>query len=91
MKIEDILNDYSNNFIDWETYEYTDKTQRLHTDFIKSIDLNSTDDIDNFDVFLLNEEEYNNTILANSCVQANFNEWYGDLANFQNVLVIVKK
>ena len=52
-----------------------------------------TDNTDSIisNIFTKNEEEYNNTILANSCVQANFNEWYGDLANFQNVLVIVKK
>lgn len=78
-----------------ETYQYTDKTRRLHTDFVTYIGDASfcKDEIENLpydadeeidtDVFVMDREEYNNTICAN-CES----DW-GDYFPYDEILVIV--
>lgn len=62
-----------------EAYKYTDSTKRVHTDCVRYIgegmfDLSELDCLNydedgnaDVDVYMMDEEEYNNTICANSC------------------------
>ena len=66
-----------------EIYKYRDRTHRLHTDFITSVDC---DDIDSLpfdgqgeidvDVEVMDAERYNETICANGCLE--FADMYED-------------
>lgn len=63
-----------------EAYEQTNNGRDyFHTDSIKSIELG---DIWNYEELVtsewMNEERYNNSILANASISADFDEWYGD-------------
>lgn len=80
---EIITNVYSkaDNLTTFEIWKYTDKTERLHTNFIKNIDEEySLDRLNDFeaDYFIMDESEYDKTICANCCQAANFEEWYDD-------------
>jgi hypothetical protein len=61
----------------------------IHTDNTASMDMKVSDLPDEFkgDVQLMDEEEYANTILANSSMEADFADWYGD--KDAKVLVVV--
>lgn len=79
-----------------ETYKYTDKTHRLHTDFVKYIGNSNFDnsEIENLpydengevdvDVQLMEREDYEQTILANC--GSTWDEMYQD---DDKILVIV--
>ena len=61
---------------DIEVYESLNNgTPRFHTDSIRAIDDYSDDD-EVLIYEMMNEEEYNSTILANSTTSADFGEWY---------------
>ena len=74
---------------DVEIYAYTDSRRRLLTDSIKSLDV-SLSEVEGYDgdVFIMDEDEYNSTVLANSCTSADFAEWYGD-ANAKVCVIIL--
>ena len=61
----------------------------IHTDNTANMDMKVSDLPDEFngDVQLMDEEEYANTILANSSMDADFADWYGN--NDAKVLVVV--
>ena len=61
----------------------------IHTDNTGGMDMNVADLPEEFkgDVQLMDEEEYDNTLLANSCTSADFEDWYGD--KDAKVLVVV--
>lgn len=61
----------------------------IHTDNTACMDMKVDDLPDEFkgDVQLMDEEEYGNTILANSSISADFEDWYGD--KDAKVLVVV--
>lgn len=93
-RLKDIKERY--NFNDYADVEYyypngEDKYYRLHNDFITSVDMIDYDYSDDnnlvLDVRELDEEEYNNTIMANSCNEISFEDWYGNKG--AKVLVIV--
>ena len=63
--------------------------RKIHTDNTACMDMNVDDLPEEFkgDVQLMDEEEYDNTLLANSCTSADFEDWYGD--KDAKVLVVV--
>lgn len=81
----------NNDLHDFEVWKYTDKTRRLHTDFIKNIDeeygIDSFGNLEVKDYHIMNEKEYEQTICCNSDIRANFTEWYDDVN--AKVLVIM--
>ncbi len=87
--LRELLKSHKGEYTDWEAYAYTDRSRRLRTDFIKSIeDVNLDAEVD--DWWLMDEEEYNDTILSNSSVPADFAEWYDD-ADAKVLVVVVKE
>lgn len=76
-----------------EIYKYKDKNHRIHTDYI-DFHVDGIDNIDdlpydknnevNADIELMDEEEFNKTILANCCIS--FNDMY---EHNDKILVIV--
>ena len=72
----------SGNYADVEIYRSTDKRNELHTDFMKH-ECETLDELpDDYDIaceiYNLDQNGYNDTILANACNSADFKEWYGD-------------
>lgn len=86
----DYLKELASNCADVEIYVSTGKIGTFHGDFIKFTDL----DIDNLPekeiecIFQeMDEDDYNHSILANSCISADFEDWYDNKE--AKVLVIV--
>lgn len=74
MTVAEVKEMYKNrDYVDMEVYT----GDHFHTDFCKWTDEYS-DDSEVKGWSLMDEEEYNNTILANACPQADFEEWYDD-------------
>ena len=86
--LRELIKSHNSEYTDWEAYTYTDSSKRLSTDFIKSIE-NVNLDAEVEDWWLMDQDEYNDTILSNSSVKADFGEWYDDAA--AKVLVVVVK
>lgn len=76
------------NFDDYEIYEEWDSGHHnpFHTDNIHPLDEVDLDMIVT-DYEVMDQDEYNNTILANTCEFADFKEWYDDAD--ARVLVII--
>ena len=75
-----------------EIYRFTQQDRYIrgiHTDNTDSMDVKVDDLPDEFkgEVQLMDEEEYDNTLLANSSMSADFESWYGD--KDAKVLVVV--
>ena len=75
-----------------EVYRFNQADQYIkgiHTDNTKSLDISIDNLPDEFDgmVELMTEQEYNDSVLANSSVSAEFEDWYGD--KNAKVLVVV--
>ena len=88
-KLKELLKEQGKEYYDIEVYEYKfNESKSIHTDYIKYIE-NYTENDEINDYRLMNEEEYNNTILANSCKKADFEEWYDDKDAI--VLVVIVK
>ena len=87
MKIKEIKKMFKNEFADVEVYKYTSKRKSIHTDNIKTI-ANYNDDCIVIDFQLMDEEDYNSTIKANDCIQADFGELY-DNKNARVLVVII--
>lgn len=79
MKIKELLKKCENEYYSFEIYKI--EGDKFHTDFIKNIDneysIKELKEMEVKDYELMNEEDYNNTILTNSCENANFEELYG--------------
>lgn len=91
MTISEAMEEYKGQYANVDVYEYdSNRYKRLHTDFIHSIDENLVDhikdreDIGDIEVYLMDEEEYNSTVLANGGLS--FNDIYED---GEKVLVIM--
>lgn len=89
MKVNELVR--KNNYDACEVYAYTDKSHRLHSDYIVNID-----EVENYDTFknrevldyeIMDENRYNETILANSGESADFEMFYGN--KNAKVLIIV--
>lgn len=78
MTIEEVEDLFKGQYANVEVYKnYNSTKYGFHTDRIKSVDnFSSTEEVKEYS--LVNEEEYGETVLANSSLNANFEEWYGD-------------
>jgi hypothetical protein len=92
-KMTDLLKEEVQECADVELYCYTGKIHSIHTDNIMSLDeeLNFKElycsGIEELDYKVMDEDEYNNTVLANACENADFEELYGNKNS--KVLVVV--
>lgn len=88
MTIREITNEYLGKFADYEIYKAEDARHCMfpHTDYIKSVELPLDTELEEFEAHLMDQDEYDRTILANAD-HADFAEWYGDAE--AKVLVIV--
>lgn len=82
------LQDLSNDCIDVEFYQFNSSNHSIHTDNITSIDIDWAD-LPDEDIeckyALMDEREYERTILANSSASADFADWYDD----SNAIVMI--
>lgn len=84
-ELKELLKEQGKEYYDIEIYKYAFNNHKsIHTDYITSIE-NYDDNTEIEDYQLMNEEEYSNTILANSCKKADFEEWYGK----KNAIVLI--
>ena len=76
MKVKELLKEVP--FTDYEIYTSPFSRLSFHTDNIR--DYTEDDYLDKEVLFhqLYDEDHYDKTILANSCVSADFGEWYDD-------------
>lgn len=92
-KISDLLKEEIEECAEVEVYTYTGKKHIIHTDCIESLDIDINDmycaAIDEFDYEVMNEDDYNNSVLANTGMMADFDDWYGN--KNAKVLVVVLK
>lgn len=87
MELQEMLDRYEGQYVDVEYYQFNSKRHSVHTDFIKNWDCPQRDDkIDFIHSELMDEERYNESILANC--SAAFTDFYnkGD-----KVLVVIKE
>ena len=76
--------------VDREYYidDSTSNAHHLHTDRSVSVEYDPT--IHTIvDTCLMGEKEYNDTIITNSCVSADFAEWYGN-SDYKIEIILVK-
>lgn len=82
---------YADEVADVEIYRSTQPSQYyrgIYTDSISMCeDDNMVNDCNVLDFAIMDEAEYDATVLANSCIRADFDKWYGD--KDARVLVIV--
>lgn len=86
--INSIKDAFKGEFVEVEVYKMAGSSNRIHTDNIQSYD-KYTGEERAINYGLMDEGRYNETILANSCVTADFADWYGDKT--AKVLVILIK
>lgn len=78
MTIEEVEDLYKGQYADIEVYTNFNSTKYgFHTDRIKTVDDYKGDD-EVREYSLVDEEEYDQTILANTSIQADFEDWFGD-------------
>lgn len=87
--IREILRKYAGKYEDWEVFKSKDKDHCIvpHSDSIEGVDVDVDMELSYYQAHLMDEEEYDRTILANGGIKADFNEWYDD--KDAKVLVIV--
>ena len=92
--VRDIKKELEGKYAACEVYEYCNENyQRMHGDFLNYIDEEDTDDrklFDDFSYELMDEEEYDNTIMANCCDSGDFEYCYGD-KDAKVLIIIVSK
>ena len=84
MTVSETIKELQNNtdYVEYQIYAYKDRVHKEHGDFITD-DLNemySIEYLKDKEVLhyeIMDEERYNETILANCCVDADFEGWYG--------------
>lgn len=79
MTIKEIKKMYEGEYVDLDVYEPMSTGKyypyRFHTDNCKSVnDYNDNDEAGLWE--LMDEEEYDHSLLVNSCISADFKEWY---------------
>jgi hypothetical protein len=92
-KISELLKEEISECEDIEVYTYSGEKHNIHTDCITSLDIDITnvycDGIDDFDFEVMDEDDYNTSVLANTGILADFKDTYGN--KDAKVLVIVLK
>lgn len=86
MTVKEIIEMYRDDYVDIEFYKFFDRRHSVHSDFIRSIESMKDDEEPEY-YELMNEEEYNSSILANISIPADFDMWYDD--KNAKVLVII--
>lgn len=76
--IKEVIEERGNEVADIEIYKFTGYRHDIHNDFIKSVDVSHNSETEIYDYEIMDEEDYERTICANSDVFADFEEWYGD-------------
>lgn len=77
-------------YYDWETYRYTTSKETIHHDYIEYVEEDSDMELYNdWSYEIVDETGYEQTVLANTCEFADFEEWYGD--KFAKVVIIIVK
>lgn len=95
MTIADVKKEYEGRYEAVEVYKPIEgEVDCFHTDNCVSLGGDSsygnyTEDMEVSLYELMDEEEYNNTLLANGCLDADFDEWYGD-KNAKILCIMVK-
>ena len=75
MTVKELLK--NETYSDYEVYTSPFGKKSFHTDNIRFYEEDYLDkDVKSYCV--MDEEEYDSTILANSCTKADFKEWYDD-------------
>lgn len=78
MTIKETMEKYEGQYADVEVYRnFNSNRMGFHTDRIRSVEDYSSDD-EAIECELMDESDYNNSILANTSLSANFAEWYDD-------------
>lgn len=81
MKIRDLKEMYKGEYCEVEVFK-ANESGEYYPDHFHTDNCETTDDYDDdteIGIYsLMDEEEYNNTILVNGCVTADFGEWYGN-------------
>lgn len=76
--IKEVIEERGNEVADIEIYKFTGCRHDIHNDFIKSVDVSHNSEIEIYDYEIMDEEDYERTVLANVDLFADFEEWYGD-------------
>lgn len=92
MKVKEIIKDMKNidkNIYDYDIYRYIDNNnKKLHTDYIQAI-YENYENMEVKEYYILGEQEYDDTILANSSYYADFGSWCGN-KNAKILVIIVE-
>lgn len=89
--LKELLKNQGKKYEEIETYVYRfNEKKEIHTDYIKGVELEDDDEAEVIDYELMNEEEYNKSVLANSSLTADFEDWFGN-KNAKILVVIVEK
>lgn len=82
MKVREIIEKNKGNYDELEINKFTDKSRRIHSDFIENLDevmaIEQLYETEAATFEIMDEEEYANTINANSSVITDFAEWFGN-------------
>jgi hypothetical protein len=83
MTIKDVILQNKDGIADFEIYESVGRGEHFpnhfHTDSCKPADFPDLDqERDRILYAVMDEEEYNDTLLANTCIEADFAEWYNN-------------
>lgn len=84
MTITDVIKMNEGKFVDVEVYR---GDTSFHTDQIRWVE-NYSDDENVISWKLIDEDEYDHTVLANTCEFADFAEWYDD-ENVQVLCILI--
>ena len=81
MTIRELLKAEHGNYDDWEVYEPfavgNSDNRGFYSDYIRGIDdVDMAAEVINYEI--MDEEDYNNSVLANTSACADFEEWYDD-------------
>lgn len=79
------------DIVEVEIYESIDGNAHYHTDNLRAVESEPDYDIeldDVLDYWAMGQIDYDNTILANSSIRADFDEWYDD-ENAQILVVLI--
>lgn len=82
MVVSEVKNMFKNQYVDIEYYRSNDNHSHIITfnmEYCTGIDAcEVTNDMEVIAYQLMNEQEYNENLLANSGITCDFDDWYGD-------------